>query len=125
MSAFAPWGRLVEALAPDGDSPISGGEQYPNRGCGSQYCCAVTAQSDHTVEPAQLQPMLDREPEAVRPMEQGEHTDAEQHKFGQRIPYDCQQVRMVRRVEQPQRKRQSETGTAGRAERARPPCPRR
>ena len=37
-------------------------EQYPNRDRGSQYCCAVTTQSDHTVEPAQLQPVLDREP---------------------------------------------------------------
>jgi hypothetical protein len=68
----------------------SGGEQYPNRGRGYQYCCAVAAQSDHTVEPAQLQPVLDREPDAVRKVEQGEHTHAEQHKFGQRIPYDCQ-----------------------------------
>jgi hypothetical protein len=86
----------------------SRGEQYPTRRCGSQHCCAVTAQGDHTVEPAQLQPVLQREPEAVRPMEQGKHTDAEENKFGQRIPYDCQQVSMVRRVEDPQRKRQPE-----------------
>ena len=52
--------------------------------------------------------MLEREPEAVRPMEQGKHTDPEKNKFGQRIPYDCQQMGMVRRVEQPERKRHPE-----------------
>jgi hypothetical protein len=41
-------------------------------------------------------------------MEQGKHTDAEENKLGQRIPYDCQEVRMVRGVEPAERKRNSE-----------------
>ena len=33
-----------------------------------------------------MQPVLGREPDPVRGMEHGKHTDAEQYKFGQRIP---------------------------------------
>ena len=41
-------------------------------------------------------------------MEQGQHAEAEENELGQRIPYDRQQVRMVGRVEPPERKRNSE-----------------
>jgi len=52
--------------------------------------------------------MLERKPEPVRPMEQRKHTDAEQHKFRERIPHGCKQMRMVGRIEPPERKRQPE-----------------
>src|SRR6478609_5368139 len=97
-----------ESVFPPEYRPPSDGEQYPSRDRGSQYCCAVTAQRDHTVEPAELQPVLDREPEAMREVEQREHAHAEQEKFGQRVPHERQQVRVVGRVEQSERKRNSE-----------------